>query len=205
MTSYTLTIAPRSYEFSKVFNDIAFTSLAGGVQTTGRTGNRLSLSLVWARNRTDSMALEGYLASLHGQRNRAVIPLAKLGYVRGGVGGGTPLVSGAHAAGATTLMLKGLPSNTANILKPGDWLTVGNQLCQLSTALSTPGTTTSPNTPTIASCTIFPELHKAYADGTSVNYSTPSGTFICTGEGSGGINLDGLGTYSADFLMDVLA
>jgi hypothetical protein len=208
MTTYTLTYAAASNPapiFQKVINDEQSVSLAGAYQSAGRTGNRYQLTLSFVRSRADYMTLMALLDQLHGGRHRLSVPMSKTGYSRQGVGGGTPLVSGAHAAGATTLWVKGLPSTTTGILQPGDWIQIGNQLSRVVTILSTPGTTTSPITPTIASCTIFPELHKAYSDGDTINYSTPSGLFIWRGDSGQAMDHSGIGTVSVDLEQDVLA
>lgn len=202
MSTYTLAYAPASggAPMRRISNDQTFEGITGAVQVSGRTGNRWGMSLTWVRTRADYMAISGFFAKVGGKRNRVLVPMSKRGYTRQGVGGGTPLVSGAHTAGATTLNLKGLPANTTGILQPGDYIQVGNQLCEVGTILSSTG---SPNT--YGSITIWPELHKNYADGATVNYSTPGGVFIVMSEGDYGMDHAGIGTFSADFVMDILA
>lgn len=205
MTTYTLAYAPQSFALSKVVNDESFVGMSGALQSSSRTGNRFSLSMTFIRIRSDYMTLTAMIDQLHGTRHRLSVPMSKLGYSRSGVGGGTPLVNGSHSAGATSLSIKGLPSNTTGILQPGDFLQVGNQLCRAVTILSTPGTGTSPITPTIASVTIFPELHSNYSDGATVNYTTPAGVFYWMSDS--GLSLDhaGVGQISIELMQDVLA
>jgi len=205
MTTYTLAYAPISYNLSKLINDEAFTSIAGGLQTQGRVGNRFRLSMEFLRSRADYMTLMAQVNQLHGMRHRLSVPMSKLGYSRVGAGGGTPLLNGAHSAGATQLSIKGLPTTTTGILQPGDFLQIGNQLCMVVTILSTPDTSVSPQTSTVSSCTIFPELHKNYSDGQSINYTTPAGLFIWTGDSGQSMDHKGIGTLSLDLTQDVLA
>lgn len=202
MTTYTLAIAPMSggAELGKIMNQQVYQAITGAIQVSTRTGNRWSLSLRWLRDRATFSAVLAALDQLNGMQHRLKVPMSKCGYIRQGVGGGTPLVKGAHTAGQTTLTLKGLPSNTTGILQPGDYLTVGNQLCRVATILSSTG---SPQT--AGSVTIWPELHKNYSDGATVDYATPFGVFIMMNMGPSNADHAGIGSVSADFMQDVLA
>lgn len=198
MTTYTLATAPQSYQLSRIINDDQFVTLGGAVQAVGRTGNRFALSLSWVRGRSDFRTLVALIDQLHGMRHRLSVPMSKLGYIRAGVGGGTPLVNGAHSAGAVTLSVKGMTISTTGVLQPGDFVQVGNQLCRAVTILSSDGSGNG-------SCTIFPELHKGYSDGASIDYDTPEGAFIW--QADSGIETDhaGIGRLTAEFVQDVLA
>jgi hypothetical protein len=95
--------------------------------------------------------------------------MSLLGYVRQGAGGGTPLLVGAHVAGATQLSIDGA-SNHATWLRGSDFITIGNEL-----KMVTGDVTTSGGAGTIG---IWPELHQNYADNAAVNISTPYGVFF---------------------------
>ena len=198
MTTYTLTVAPKSARWWKITNDAASYALTGALQTTGRTGNRWHCSLSWTRDRDNFRVISALLDQLHGQRHRISIPWSKLGYVRAGVGGGVPLLNGAHSSGATTANIKGMSLSTTGVLQPGDWLQIGNQLVRAVTILSSDGSGNG-------SCTIFPELHKAYADSQAVDYDSPEGVFFWVNDSGNEQDHKGIGTISAEFEQDVLA
>lgn len=205
MTTYTLAYAPQWRNMSRVINDEQFVGMSGALQSSSRTGNRFALSMRFVRSRTAYKAIMAQIALLHGTRHRLSVPMSKLGETRAGVGGGTPLVNGSHSAGATSVSIKGLPSNTTGILQAGDYLQIGNQLCVATSILSTPGTSTSPITPTIASVTIFPELHSNYSDGATVDYDTPEGVFYWVSDTGESMDHAGIGEVTIELMQDVTA
>ena len=104
MSTITLTIAPHTDQASleKIFNEVTFTTDNGAMQAQAKTGNRWALHMGWIRGRSDYMTLCGQIDALLGKINRLQVPMSKIGITKVGVGGGTPLVQGAHSAGATT-------------------------------------------------------------------------------------------------------
>lgn len=199
MTTYTLAIAPKDYQLTPVTNDETFEALSGAIQATSRTGNRFQLSMSWVRDRANYMALAAAMFQLDGKTHRLLVPMAKLGYSRRGVGGGTPLLHGAHTAGTNAITLRGLPGATTGVLQPGDFIQIVNQLSMVTSLLSSSG---SPNTR--GACTIWPELHKNYSDGAAINYATPGGLFILMTQGGYGMDHGGIGSYAVDMIQDVL-
>jgi hypothetical protein len=202
MTNYTMTISPERFSMRVLGNDDKFQAQSGVFQSTGRSGNRWMLSCTWRRPGAEYLALRGEVGRLQGVRNRAVIPMSLLGRVRGGVGGGTPQVNGAHTAGAVTLAVKGMPISTTGVLLAGDCLQVGNQLVEVVTQLNSDGSGNG-------SCNVWPELHLSYANSTAIVYTTSaSGVFIMVSDyeiGSESFGGDWFGEMAVDFMEDVLA
>jgi hypothetical protein len=197
MTTYTLSKAPASFAMHVIDNDDMFTAQNGAIWVQARTGNRWMLNATWRVYGTAMQAFSAEIDQLMGKRHRLLVPMSKLKYTRRGVGGGTPLVNGAHSAGATTLSLKSLPNTVTGILQPNDYIQVGNQLVRATSILTSSGTT--------GSCSIRPELHKNYSDGASVNYATPGGVFILMVDPDVGYNVDLMAEIQAQFVEDVLA
>ena len=175
----TLTIAPASFALSTISNDVIFQTATGAMQVQSKTGTRYKLVLNFRRGGADMRTLRGQLASVQGRRNRLYVPMAKLGYIKGGTGDDAATLSGNHSAGATSLNLAGLAAGVSNILLAGDFIEIGSsgQLTQVTTALSASG---SPNT--IGSVSIWPPLQKDRASGVAVNLTTPGGMFIMISE-----------------------
>jgi hypothetical protein len=196
VTTYTLSKAPQAFSLRVIDNDAVYTSITGAIQTEGRTGNRFALSMMWSVYGTALQALSAEIDQLMGKRHRLLVPVSKLGYVRRGVGGGTPLVNGAHNAGATSVSFKSLPDTVTGILQPNDYIQIGNQLVRATSILTSSGTT--------GSCSIRPELHKNMADGASVNYSTPGGIFFLVDDPEVGFDIDRAAQVSAQFIQDTL-
>lgn len=183
-------------------NDARYQISNGALQTAARTGNRWMLSMNWRLPDSEYRTLRGEIAQLQGVRHRASVPMSILGYQRGGVGGGTPLVNGAHTAGATSLSVKGMPNSTTGVLVPGDFLQVGNQLTQVVSTLTSNGSG-------VGSCNIWPELHQNYANDTAIVYTTAcAGLFIMVSDlevGSSSFAGSWFGEMTAEFMQDVLA
>ena len=172
MSTETLTLGPSSWTHGKASNDDSFRGLTGAYQTIGRTGNRLLFvlayeNLVGARRKT----MEAHERQLRNRINRLQINMSTLKWVRTGAGGGTPLLVGGHLAGATALSIDGASNTITNWLTAADYITVGNQLCEVIA----PCNTSSGGAATIS---IWPELHKNFADNTPVDISTPFGIFL---------------------------
>lgn len=211
MTTYTLSTAPASFSLTTVSNDEQFVSLTGAYQVQARTGTRWRLSMTWRRGGSAMRTLRGELGQLQNMRQRLYVPMARLGYVRGGSTSTSGVaVHGAHTAGASTLVLRGLTANTSNILLPGDFLQVGayNSGCQLHQVTTALNSTGSPNTR--GTVGIWPPLNRNRGDGDSVYLDTPGGNFIMMSEF--GFNAEPMpaasnwySELSAEFVEDVLA
>ena len=202
MTTYTLASIPSRFTATQILNDVAFVSLSGATQTTGRTGNRWSLSLsfenfVGAGRRI----LESELRRLSGQRHRLQIQiLPSWGFANRGNMGGAPLLNGGHSAGATSLVCDGFPASTI-VLKQGDWFSLANEWKEATADVTSDG---SGN----ATIPIWPEVHKNYADNQALSY-TPAGVFICTTPIAAMLapyrSNDWVTSIDCDFVEDVLA
>lgn len=181
MSTETLTVAPSSFEIEQILNDEQFRDAAGGVWVTGRTGNRWRLALMFA-NRTGNTrrALWAHIGQLRGTRNRLRVPVSLIAYTAGGAGGGTPLLVGAHTAGAVTLSIDGAPTSQVDWLKGGDFITIGNELKMVTGDVDTSGGA--------ATIPIWPELHQNRADNAPVDIATPHGDFfLVESQGIGGV------------------
>lgn len=160
-----------SYQTSYLSNDEVFTSLSGATQTRGRSGCRWMLTLIWLNATGDRGRIaKNYGPLLNGMRNRLSVNLANVGYIRVGAGGGTPTLNGAHSAGATSLTIQAGPISTTDWLKAGDYISVANELKQVTIDVSTNGAGA-------ATVTIFPELHKDYSTAQAVEITSPVGVF----------------------------
>lgn len=171
MSTETLTVAPSSFEWEQVFNDEEFRTARGALFVNGQTGNRWRLILTYA-NRTgaDLRKLWAHIGQARGKRNRIRVPLSLLNYSRTGGGGGTPLLSAAASAGATSLSFDGGSGSVTDYLVGGDFLTIGNELKMVTQDVDT---TTGAGT-----VNIWPELHQDRADNTALDISTPHGDFF---------------------------
>lgn len=172
MTTFTLPLGPSAWTPGKILNDEMFVSITGAVQVSARTGNRHLLTLTYDNLvSTRRKTMQEWERSLQGRVHRGSVAMSKLGWVRTGNGGGTPLLNGAHSAGARTLTVDGASAGITNWLTGSDYITVGNELKEVTAACNSDG---SGN----VTISIWPELHKAYADNTAVNISTPFGVFF---------------------------
>lgn len=203
MTTYVLPTTPLQADWEQILNDIESPAITGALQVSGRTGNRWRVVLTYM-NLTGAKreAMWGHLLKLKGRRNRSQVDMSTIKYVRGGAGGGTPLLVGAHSAGATSLSIDGASNSITNWLKAADYITIGNQLVQVDAAVNTNGSGQ-------ATLSIWPELHKNYADNTPVNISTPFGVFFLRDPGALNMSRFGTGWRDQNFALsleqDVLA
>lgn len=204
MSTQTLTIAPSHAGWDQVLNeDRTPPSMTGSVQITGRTGNRWAVVLTYMNlTGEDREIMWGHLMQLKGGINRLQVNMSTLAYVRSGAGGGTPLLVGAHLAGASSLSIDGASNSITNWLKRSNWITIGNQLTAVTQSVNTNGSGQ-------ATLSIWPELHKNYADNTPINISTPFGVFFLKQPGSLDMSrfLTGIRdeSFSLSLEMDVLA
>lgn len=172
MTTFTLATGPSTWVLQEVLNDEMFQAITGAYQVEARTGNRWSLVLTYENMQgTRRKAIEAFRRSLQGRIHRAKVQMSTLGYVRTGSGGGTPLLVGAHSAGARSLSIDGASINITNWLTGADYITVGNELKAVTAAVNTNGSGA-------ATISIWPELHQNYSDNAAVNISTPFGVFL---------------------------
>lgn len=170
MSTETLTVTPSAFELIQIFNDESFRDAAGGVWASGRNGNRWQMILTFNNLAgADRRALWAHVAQLRGQQNRLQVNASTLSYALAGAGGGTPLLVGAHSAGAVSLSIDGA-SNDAAWLAAGDFVSVGNELKIVTGAVTTTGGA--------GDIGIWPELHQDYANNAAVNISTQLGVFF---------------------------
>jgi hypothetical protein len=190
MTIYTLVVAPNTCAYQQVFNDRTFITQNGAMQAQLQTGNRWNFVLGYSNVQgTRRYALENAIFSLQGRIHRLRVLPGTLGYVRRGALGGSPLLQGAHAAGATTLSIDGV-TNVTGWLKAGDWLSIGNELKRVVADVNTSGG--------VGTIRIWPELHQAYADNQAINFATPSGVFYQADP----VALNSSPYYAGDILYD---
>lgn len=176
------TLKPSAFEFVQVFNDEEFRDAAGGVWGQGRTGNRWQLMLTYTnRSGAARRLLWAHIGELRGKQNRLRVPLSRLSYSRTGSGGGTPLIVGAHTAGATSLSIDGASGST-DWLVGGDFITIGNELKMVTGDVDL--------TAGAGTIKIWPELHGDHADNTPVDVATPHGDFFL-------LDAQGLGAVAA--------
>ena len=173
MNTAEFTVTPYSFDFEQVFNDEEFRDAGGGLFTSGRTGNRWRFTVTFKNVHGERRrALWAQIAAARGKQNRIRLPMSLLKYSREGNGGGTPLLNGAHSAGATFLLFDGGGGVGAasDYLVRGDWISIGNEL-----KIVTADVDTSSGAGTIF---IWPELHQDRADGASIEITSPHGDFF---------------------------
>lgn len=172
MSTDTLSLGPSFWVPGKILNDETFASLNGAYQTTGRTGNRWKIALVYQNLvGTRRKTMEAHERQLQGRINRLQINMSTLKYARAGAGGGTPLLVGAHVAGARSLSVDGASINITNWLTGQDYISIGNELKAVTAACNTNGSGA-------VTISIWPELHQNRADNAAVNITTPLGVFF---------------------------
>lgn len=169
MSTEVLTLGPSSASWQEILNDQTFVSQTGVMQAQLRSGNRWGLVLAYQNlTGTRRSVMEGHAFQARGKINRLQVPMSLLGYVRGGAGGGTPLLQGGQTAGSVSLAIDGATSVT-NWLKAGDWISIGNELKKVTKNLTTSGGA--------GTIQIWPELHQTRSDNFAVDIVTPKGIF----------------------------
>lgn len=180
--SYPLTLPSGTYPESAAFTFKSFqlgiekaTSSKDAPQALKRkvfqhTGGRWRLILTYPPlNRYQAKELQGFLHALEGEVGTFWFgdPLMN---TPAGIASGTPLVNGAHSAGATTLSIKGFTPSTTNILRRGDHIQVGDNLYVCKEDANSNGSG-------IVTIDISPRIRVAYSDGASVVLSNPKTKF----------------------------
>lgn len=135
-----------------------------------------------------------FLAQLKGRRGTFLLGDPAAASPQGAVSG-SPTVSGAHAVGAEELAVAGLPINTGDVFKAGDYIQLGAggsaKLHKVLISVSTgPGGT--------ATLDIFPPLRSAYAGGEAVAYTSCKGNFRLASD-EPGWETDERGFYTVAF------
>lgn len=182
MSTEILTVIPSSWEWEQIFNNEEFRDTAGGLFTRSRTGNRWRLLLQFNNlSGPRRRRLWAHIAELRGKQNRLRVPMSVLNYRRGGIGGGTALLSSAQVAGSTELPVDGLGSNITGWLLGGDFVMIGNELKMVTGDVDTNGSGA-------ALIKIWPELHQNRANNTAVFHAAPHGDFfLVSSQGMGGV------------------
>jgi hypothetical protein len=192
--------APSFADWGEIYNDEESVNLNGAIQTTGQTGNRLTVTLTWLNASDERLAIaSNYRALLFGKRHRLTIVPTDLGHTQRGVGGGSPLLVGAHSVGATQLSFDGASGGSVtDYLKQGDYVSVGNELKKVRIDVDT-----TTNAGTIE---IFPELHGAHANNAPINITTPAGVFYLNNSPTDQTNHAGIAPRIVlEMISDVLA
>lgn len=177
MTTYAFpSITPQRSTWGLVSNTKIFASpFSQAIQSSVRAGERWMIRLEFTALSDDERAeMIAFLAKLNGQENRFTVH--DHSYVRRGVGGGTPVVSGASQVGGT-INISGAPASTANWLRAGDYLAFTNNELKMVTADVT--TTTSGT----AAVSIAPKIHSSPTDASAIDITAPiAGKFILLGK-----------------------
>lgn len=134
------------------------------VQKQRHSGQRWEFDLEFPpMTQSEAAEWEAFLLSLNGQEGTVMVedPDRKAPL---GAATGTPTVSGAHAAGVNSLTTTGWTTSTANILKAGDRIQIGNHMY---TILGDQNSDASTN----ATFDIWPRLREAQSGGESITTS----------------------------------
>lgn len=132
--------APSHMVFALQPNTMSFESpLNKSVQTSELPGARWKSKFGW-NNLTDADArlIKAWLNKLSGRAGRFYLG-DSTHPVPAGTALGTPLVKGASQTGRT-LLTDGWTANQSNLLLPGDYFSVGSQLCVITAPIASNGT-----------------------------------------------------------------
>jgi len=110
-----------------------------------------------------------FIAELRGRLNVFLIGDSSYQGAQGSCSG-SPLVNGAQAAMATTLVTKGWTVNAFRLLLPGDYLQVGYRLHRVLNVVNSDSTGN-------ATISVFPSLREAVTDGETIILNQPKGLF----------------------------
>jgi hypothetical protein len=108
-----------------------------------------------------------------------------------GVATGTPLVDGAHTTRARTLETKGWTSSTADILKAGDYIQLGDYMYMVALDVTSDSSGD-------ATLEIFPELRTDVSDNTAITTASPT-TIFRMGSPNQSWLADSNGVYTLQF------
>lgn len=122
--------------------------------------------------RADAEEWVGLLLGLNGMEGSVLFGDPLNISPRGTWSGGTPLLVGAHAAGARTLSVDGLGSLAS--YKAGDWFQLGTTSSSRLHKVVQSGAANSGGAATLE---IFPPARVAYADNAALTLASPKGLF----------------------------
>lgn len=173
LTYPTLSILPSSATFSLIPNTQIFASpLSGATQTAELPGARWAQQISYENLQdADIRVLRAVLAQLRGRAGRLFLydfshPTPS------GVGTGTPIVSTAAIAGATTLATSGWTISQTNIMKAGDYFrTTSGELKIVVANVNSSATGT-------ALLTFEPPARAAIALSSALTVNSPTTTFM---------------------------
>lgn len=117
-------------------------------------------------NRDSAEAYVCFFTKLKGRRGTFLFPLPSPVATPRGSWGGTPLVNGAGQTG-NTLNIDGLPANTVNVVRQGDFINLGTGS---STRLYKVLDNADSNASGEATLTIWPSLRSSPGDNAAVTY-----------------------------------
>ena len=118
-----------------------------------------------------------------------------LGTTARGVATGTPVVSGAHAVGVTTLATSGWTATQTGIMKAGDWLQLGNGVTSRLHRMMQDADSDGGG---LATLEIFPPIKDALVGAESITVSSCKGVFRLVSTRFS-YNVDFHQTYGFDF------
>lgn len=160
--------------FNLSANTQAFVSPLGGqMQTSEIPGSRWVAGLTWLRlSSSDAAAYAGWLVSLRGQANRALIPRYERLTPRGTIAG-TPIVQGSGQTG-TSFVIQGLTAGTT--LLASDCIGIAQGLSTAQILMITAAASASGGG--VMSLQVFPEVRSAPSSGSTIVLSGPKARFI---------------------------
>ena len=125
--------------------------------------------------RADAAEWQAFLLKLNGRQGTFLLGDPAATALRG-AGGGTPVVAGANAVGATSLNVRGL-ADVVSVWLAGDFISVGSGInTRLHMVLGTVnGNVGSPSGE--AAVDIWPSLRAALSDGAAIAVASCKGTF----------------------------
>ena len=169
---FTVSIRP----FSRV--GVFASEFTGQQQVYAHAGQFLFCEIAFPQmKRSDAAPIIAALQSLQGARGTFYFG-DPAWYQPQGVGTGTPTINGASQTG-TSINTTGWTSSQTGILKAGDWIQIGTgstrQLCMVLVDANSDGSGQ-------ATLELFPRVRTAFASGTSITVSNPTGVWRLTAE-----------------------
>lgn len=202
MATYDLVAGATELIWTQIQNQQVFVSESGVEQVRKRAGARWALEIRFENVTEDKRrALWGVVARLNGREHRLSVSLDQHGYVRGGVGSGSPTTQAALTAGASQCAITGA-APFVTYVRAGDYVQIANELKIITEDAST---IAGGN----ATINFWPPMHQSYASGQSVDANSPAGVFILQNHSgfdtSAAIYRDWVSNLSLTLIEDVLA
>jgi hypothetical protein len=191
-------IIPNNTQIQLLSNTKTYISpISGSIQTIDRGGERWKISLVHRNLRGSNRAVMlAYSSKLNGQQHRIIIH--NHAENNRGLLGGVPVINGAGQTG-TAVNIDGCAASITNWMREGDFFSINGELkiCISDVDSDVVGD---------ATINFAPRLRSAPSDGSSVDTSQGTGTFLLSQSGVSWTNRPGgFSDLSLSIIEDIAA